>query len=65
MDQTFRDRAGDQFVDFILKLKENELRRYEDALRARNLEHTDEVTEWEQREYFRIFLAAAACRWTR
>lgn len=55
MDQTFRDRAGDQFVDFILRLKENELRRYEDALRARNLEHTDEVTEWEQREYFRVF----------
>lgn len=53
--ETFRRGAGDAFVDFIIKLKENELRRYEQALVAADLTDTKEVTDWEQREYFRFF----------
>jgi glutamine synthetase len=40
----FREQLGDQFVDYIVGLKESEIGRF--------LEH---VTDWEQREYFEIF----------
>jgi len=40
----FRDGLGDRFVDYIVGLKQGEIRRF--------LEH---VTDWEQREYFEIF----------
>ncbi|HJW58309.1 MAG TPA: glutamine synthetase, partial [Actinomycetota bacterium] len=40
----FREQLGDQFVDYIVALKESEIRRF--------LEH---VTDWEHREYFEIF----------
>jgi glutamine synthetase len=40
----FREQFGDQFVDYIVALKESEIGRF--------LEH---VTDWEQREYFEIF----------
>jgi glutamine synthetase len=40
----FREQFGDQFVDYIVALKESEITRF--------LEH---VTDWEQREYFEIF----------
>ncbi len=43
-DKLFRGALGDQFVDYILTLKEAEIARF-----------LSEVTDWEQREYFEIF----------
>ena len=40
----FRSKLGDQFVDYILAIKEFELSRF-----------FAEVTDWEQREYFELF----------
>jgi len=41
----FRERFGGDFVDYLLTLKEFELRRF----------LAEEVTDWEQREYFELF----------
>lgn len=43
-DKLFRGVLGDQFVDYILTLKEAEISRF-----------LSQVTDWEQREYFEIF----------
>jgi glutamine synthetase len=40
----FRRELGDQFVDYLLTIKEFEVRRF----------LSDEVTDWEQREYFEL-----------
>ncbi len=40
----FREALGDQFVDYMVGLKECEIGRF--------LQH---VTDWEQREYFEVF----------
>jgi glutamine synthetase len=40
----FRRQLGDQFVDYLLTLKEFEVRRF----------LSEEVTDWEQREYFEL-----------
>ncbi len=40
----FRSALGDEFVDYILTVKEAEVSRF-----------LSEVTDWEQREYFEIF----------
>jgi glutamine synthetase len=40
----FRKKLGDQFVDYILKIKQSEVSRF-----------LAEVTDWEQREYFSLF----------
>jgi glutamine synthetase len=40
----FRSALGDEFVDYVLTLKEAEVSRF-----------LSEVTDWEQREYFEIF----------
>ena len=42
--ELFRSELGDDFVDYILTLKEAEVSRF-----------LSEVTDWEQREYFEIF----------
>lgn len=56
LDTAFAERVGAGFVDFIVRLKENELRRYEEYLDASSLDRdTEEVTDWEQREYFRNY----------
>ena len=41
----FRRELGDPFVDYLLTIKDFEVRRY----------LSEEVTDWEQREYFEIF----------
>jgi glutamine synthetase len=41
----FRRELGDRFVDYLLTIKEFELRRF----------LSEEVTDWEQREYFELF----------
>jgi glutamine synthetase len=43
-DTFFRSRLGDQFVDYYLRIKEAEIVRYQ-----------QDVSEWEQREYFEMF----------
>ena len=43
-DRLFRDRLGDAFVDYILMVKECEIRRF-----------LSYVTDWEHREYFEVF----------
>ena len=40
----FRSAMGDEFVDYILTIKQAEVSRF-----------LSEVTDWEQREYFEIF----------
>jgi glutamine synthetase len=52
-DAVFRERAGTQLVDHLILVKENEIRRYDDSLDGAAHEHLGNVTEWEQREYFR------------
>ena len=41
----FRTEFGDAFVDYLLTVKEFEVHRF----------LSDEVTDWEQREYFELF----------
>jgi glutamine synthetase len=43
-DSFFRDKLGDQFIDYILTMKEAEVSRFLAA-----------VTDWEHKEYFEIF----------
>ena len=43
-DEAFRAALGEPFVDYICMIKEAEIARY-----------LSDVTDWEQREYFRIF----------
>ena len=43
-DTLFRDELGDQFIDYIIGLKEAEISRF-----------LSEVTDWEHREYFELF----------
>jgi glutamine synthetase len=43
-DALFREKLGDQFVDYILGIKEAEIARF-----------LSEVTDWEHREYFELF----------
>ncbi|MCG8690419.1 MAG: glutamine synthetase family protein [Minwuiales bacterium] len=42
--EMFREKLGDQFVDYIVTIKEFEISRF-----------LSEVTDWEQREYFDLF----------
>ena len=43
-DEMFADRLGGDFIDYICMIKQAEIARY-----------LSDVTDWEQREYFRIF----------
>jgi glutamine synthetase len=55
-DVAFRDRMGHEIVDFLVRIKEHELGRYEAAVSHLPPEaHVEAVTDWEQREYFRVF----------
>ena len=51
-----RERFGNDFVDYYLRLKRNEWQRYTTALEKEGLkDDQDQVTTWEQREYFRHY----------
>jgi glutamine synthetase len=52
-DALFRRALGDTFVDYYVKLKRNELGRFEQWRQGREL--PDEPTAWEQDEYFDFF----------
>jgi glutamine synthetase len=52
----FRKHLGDIFLDYFLKLKRNELGRFERWQKETGVKNADdETTEWEQREYFDFF----------
>jgi glutamine synthetase len=55
-DPFFRSAFGDPMVDYLVLLKRTEIARYEGWLASAGLADTsDEVTEWEMREYFEFF----------
>jgi glutamine synthetase len=52
----YRRELGDIYVDYFVKLKRNELGRFEQFLKQAKLSADgDEPTEWEQNEYFDFF----------
>lgn len=52
----FRDQLGDVFVDYFVKLKRNEAGRFLQHLEETGMpDPGDEVTAWEQNEYFDFF----------
>jgi glutamine synthetase len=52
----FRQQFGNIFIDYFLKLKRNELGRYQRFLQEASASPDgDEPTEWEQNEYFDFF----------
>lgn len=54
-DALFRREFGELFIDYYLKLKRNELARFNDFLKKNNIEIGDTPTQWEQDEYFDFF----------
>ena len=53
-DELFRREFGAVFIDYYLRLKRNELSRFEDFLEKSSVS-AEEPTEWEQNEYFDFF----------
>lgn len=54
--ELFRRQMGDAFVDYFVQLKRNEWRRYTESLQADGgADDQEVVTDWEQREYFRMY----------
>ncbi|HTP92950.1 MAG TPA: glutamine synthetase family protein [Xanthobacteraceae bacterium] len=52
----FRRELGDTFIDYFVKLKQNEAGRYQRSIDERGaLPDNDEPSEWEQNEYFDFF----------
>lgn len=52
----FRREFGDLFVDYYIALKRKEAERFTDFVKANNLDPlSDEITDWEQNEYFDFF----------
>jgi glutamine synthetase len=51
----FRQELGEVFVDYFLKLKRNEVGRFERWLTDNGLSEGEETTVWEQNEYFDFF----------
>ena len=51
----FRASLGKLFVDYFVKLKRNEIGRYEQWLKETDTQPGEEPTQWEQNEYFDFF----------
>ncbi|NHC43257.1 glutamine synthetase [Bacillus sp. MM2020_1] len=52
----FQNKMSQLFVDYIIKMKENEISRYMTYVEQEKVEdYQNVVTEWEHREYFEIF----------
>jgi glutamine synthetase len=52
----FRGAFGDLFVDYYLKLKGAELARFQAYVAGnKGIDEADEVTQWEQNEYYDFF----------
>ena len=55
-DSLYSSKMGELFINYIVRMKENEYTRYERFVQNHNIENpNDIVTEWEQKEYFEIF----------
>jgi glutamine synthetase len=54
-DALFRASLGKLFVDYFVKLKRNEIGRYEQWLKHTGKQPGEEPTQWEQNEYFDFF----------
>lgn len=58
-DTFFREKFGDRFVDYLIRIKENEWNRFAQSLEGQEsaLEEKvpDQVTAWEHKEYFELF----------
>jgi glutamine synthetase len=55
-DALFRGKLGDVFLDYYVKLKRNEAGRYAQFLKDNGLpDAPEEITAWEQNEYFDFF----------
>jgi len=55
-DSLYRDKLGDEFMNFIIAMKEHELGRFLASVEGQEpQEYVEKVTDWEQREYFRVF----------
>lgn len=55
-DSLYRDKLGDEFMNFIIAMKEHELGRFLASVEGQEpQEYLEKVTDWEQREYFRVF----------
>jgi glutamine synthetase len=54
-DALFRAQLGKLFVDYFVKLKRNEIARFEQWLKNTGTQGDDEPTQWEQDEYFDFF----------
>lgn len=50
----YRATFGNQFVDYYVRMKRSEVDRFNSYLAGLG-ENTDAVTDWEQREYFRLY----------
>ena len=51
----FRRELGDIFVEYFIKLKRSEWTRYRRFVEAAGAAQSDDVSEWEQNEYFDFF----------
>ncbi|MEC4819858.1 MAG: glutamine synthetase family protein [Scytonema sp. PMC 1069.18] len=52
----FRQKMGEQFINFIIKMKQSEINRFLEAVADQSPEeYLKQVTDWEQREYFELF----------
>lgn len=54
-EQLFRRELGDIFIDYFIKLKRSEWSRYQHAVEAAGAGAGNDVSEWEQNEYFDFF----------
>ncbi len=54
--ELFRQKMGQQFINFIIKMKQSEINRYLEAVADQSTDdYSKQVTDWEQREYFELF----------
>lgn len=55
-DSLFKAKMGEAFVDFIIRMKESEISRFLASVAQKpEQEYLEQVTDWEQREYFELF----------
>jgi len=57
-DELLRKSFGDEFIDYIVKIKEFEWDRFMKYLESAGISTenaADTVTDWEQREYFELY----------
>lgn len=53
--EILKEEFGESFINYMVALKESEVRRYLQYVKEENIENAEvETTEWEQREYFEV-----------